>query len=290
MSSSPFARLPATIVVISLVCAIWGCTEKDSPVKEPESSAGGYMDATPQEQGNAQGRTADAPKWKGNKSMASRKTGKEASPPGSGKAAKAAGGGSGRKGPRTTPEEKAVLELAERLGGTAKRPPAAGGPPGPVALIDLPGKKAKDADLRVVAELPEIYMLRVESPGFTDEGVRLIASAKRGLGTLHLAGKTFTDKGVAALAGHPKLRILILEAIDLEGPGLAALQDNEPLEFLDLIDIPMTPEIMEGLKQLRKLRELRLIRTGVDQQQLETLHDHLPDVDLVVEQADSKKS
>ncbi len=195
--------------------------------------------------------------------------------------------GGRRKAPGPTPQEKAVLALAKRVGGNAERIPGGGGPPGALAFVELPGDKGKNEDLKIVAALPTLVSLRIESPGFSDEGMPTIAAIPS-IGTLHLIGNSFTDKGVALLAGHKKLRILILDRVAIGTPGLAALAKNESLEFVDLVDIPVTAEVLAGLKQLRMTRELRLIRSRISAKDQEALKEQLPDCDVLVTETESQ--
>ncbi len=276
----------AIIVLVLMMCVQSGCKPTSTVQEKKTASAGptqgktattdpGDPKITPKNAANnnkSDDKNADAQK------LASKKQ-----QPGTARRGPRRGGA--RKAPAPTAEELAVLELVKRIGGSAKRPPGDGGPPGGLAFITLPGDKGKNDDLKIVAALPSIFLLRVESPGFSDQGMATIA-AIQDIGTLHLVGSSFTDKGIALLAGHKKLRILILDRVTLGAAGLTALSKNDALEFVDLVSIPITPEIMAGLKQLRLTREIRLLNTGISAQDQATLKEQLPDCDIVVSEGD----
>jgi hypothetical protein len=178
---------------------------------------------------------------------------------------------------KPTADELAVIDLAERLGGTVER---ADPPVRAAGVIYLPSPS--DEDLRLVAKLSEIESLKIDGAGFTDQGLKAIAEVPD-ISTLHLCGEAVTDNCLAQFADHATLRILILERTKVGKEGLAALSTNEALTYVDMTDVAITPDMLEGLKQLRMVRELRFVKTDISPADREVLEQHLPDCTLLVE-------
>jgi hypothetical protein len=105
-------------------------------------------------------------------------------------------------------DEAEAVAAVKKLGGTVLH--VDNDPKKPVRTVYLPGKKVTDADLRHLADLPQLRILKLDAATrITDAGLKELAGLKQ-LTDLGLGSTQVTDAGLKHLAGLTELRDLNL--------------------------------------------------------------------------------
>lgn len=106
--------------------------------------------------------------------------------------------------------------------------------------------KATDKDLALLTQLPDLRMVDLQGPNFTEEGLKYVCQV-------------------------PELRVLHLTDVDLKADTLACLQAADRLTSLMLIELTMTDETLRPLSTLPKLEQIFLFEANVTSAVLEPL-------------------
>ncbi len=104
-----------------------------------------------------------------------------------------------------------------------------------------------DKGLAVVADLPELENLQIQSERITDDGLKVLAGATK-LQTLSIQGRGVTDVGLAHLANLGALRFLTLAHTSVTGSGLEHLAGLPNLDSLSIFGADVTDESLAQLK------------------------------------------
>jgi hypothetical protein len=142
-------------------------------------------------------------------------------------------------------EAEAIAAL-KKLGGTVIH--VDNSPKKPVRSVYLPGPKVTDADLKYLADLPQIEVLKLDSASkITDAGLKELVGLKR-LKDLGLGGTQVTDAGLKYVIKHKGLEKLNLNFTKVTDAGLKDLAGLAKLELLGVSFTSVTPE---GVKKLQ---------------------------------------
>lgn len=152
-------------------------------------------------------------------------------------------------------ETEAVAAL-KKIGGTVLH--ADNNPAKPVRTLFLPGPKIQDADLKLVAKLTELEVLKLDAANnVTDAGLKELATLKN-LQDLGLGSTKVTDAGLKELAGFKKLQKLNLNFTKVTDAGLKVLAS---LDKLDTLGLSFTEVTADGVKKLQEsLPKCKIIR------------------------------
>jgi hypothetical protein len=122
-------------------------------------------------------------------------------------------------------------------------------PSKPARTVYLPGPKVSDADLKHLAALKGLKVLKLDAATkVTDAGVKELAGLK-GLTDLGLGSTQVTDAGLKHLAGLKELRHLNLNFTKVTDAGVKELSGRTKLETLGLSFTRVTPEGVKKLKE-----------------------------------------
>jgi len=147
---------------------------------------------------------------------------------------------------RAADEAEAVAAL-KKVGGTILH--AENDPKKPVTTVYLPGDKVKDADLKQVATLTQLKVLKLDAAkNITDAGLKEIAGLKQ-LTDLGLGSTQVTDAGLKHLSEMKDLRLLNLNFTKVTDAGVKDIVMFTKLEGLGIFGTAITPE---GLKKIQE--------------------------------------
>lgn len=152
------------------------------------------------------------------------------------------------------------LTHVKNLGGKVQIDPHQ--PLHPVAGIDLHGTQASDADVALLARLPDLRTLNLYGTGVTDAGL----SALRGLTKLqilYLNETRVTDAGLASLKGMTGLHELGLYHTGVTDNGLPVLRSLPGLQKLTLGGPAITDRAVAELKKMNGLKVVALYHTSI---------------------------
>jgi hypothetical protein len=123
------------------------------------------------------------------------------------------------------------------------------------------GKGFNDAALKALGALPELESFSTNGMDVSDEGARLFATFKKLKSVAHFhPGKTFTGRGLAALAGLPSLeRLTVAGSLEFGDAGMEAVSAITPLKEFRTWHTGVT---IEGVKKLRALKNLTNLTLG----------------------------
>jgi hypothetical protein len=153
---------------------------------------------------------------------------------------------------------------------------------GHVVAVDLTGTPAKDDDLGVLADFPDLERAKLGTPDITDAGMKHVAVLKK-LRWLDLEASAVGDDGIAALAGLESVEDISLKRTGIgdaafaalarmpnvkhiraaqtyvSDAGLEHLKGKANLVVLDLRDCPTISDAgLAHLAGLSKLRDLKV--------------------------------
>lgn len=123
--------------------------------------------------------------------------------------------------------------------------------------LSLQGLPITDADMRHIAAMPNLRVLRLSSRNLTKAGVEHLQGLKN-LRVLALDGCPIGDKGLEAIAPMHKLERLSLGRVGIKGDGLSHLSGLLNLNWLCLPGNEIEDGDIEALKPLGKLKQLDL--------------------------------
>jgi hypothetical protein len=117
-----------------------------------------------------------------------------------------------------------ALRLVESLGGWLHHP-VSRDPTRPEvgSQVDLRGTEVTDDQLGVLAGIDELWTLRLDNTGITDEGLRIIAERLPKIDTLYLSGTKITGKGLRHLKSLQNLEWLGIDDTAVRESDLAVL-------------------------------------------------------------------
>ncbi len=139
-------------------------------------------------------------------------------------------------------------------------------------LIDLSLNRARISDehLSVVADLPELITVELESTNITDEALKYFKECRK-LIQLHLNDTQVTDRGIGCLAALSELKLLALEGTGITDGGFEHLKKIQNLQTIDLSNTAVTGARLKVLSELQKLSVLDLMRSKLTDKGLSTL-------------------
>jgi hypothetical protein len=139
------------------------------------------------------------------------------------------------------------------LGGSVTR-----NPQGQITGVNLRGTWVADADLRRLAELPQLSVLDLSLTHITDQGM-LELKPLRGITDLNLYYTEYvTDEGLSAIKDWKNLRRLNLHGTKAGDTALEHVSGIASLESLNVGSTLMTDVGLERLTRLPNLRELTM--------------------------------
>ena len=119
-------------------------------------------------------------------------------------------------------------------------------PPGRVTGVNLRGTWVEDADLRRLAELPDLSSLDLSLTHITDQGMQEIRTLP-GIADLNLYFAEYvTDEGLAAIKDWKKLRRLNLHGTKAGDTALEHISGIASLESLNVGSTLMTDVAWNG--------------------------------------------
>jgi len=140
----------------------------------------------------------------------------------------------------------------------------------PVVVGTWGRRKATDADLDQLKELPQLRKVFLSDSEITDAGLDRLKELTQ-LKLVCLDGAKITDAGLQRLAGLKQLEDLNAENTRITGPGLDYLKGLTQLTALDLSYTKITDRGLEHLKGLPQLEVLSLYGTKITDAGLEHL-------------------
>jgi hypothetical protein len=147
----------------------------------------------------------------------------------------------------TRADEAEAIAALKKLGGTFIH--VGNNPKKPVRSVYLPGSKVTDADLKYVAALPQIEVLKLDAATkITDDGLKELVGLKH-LKDLGLGSTQVTDAGLKHVIGHKGLENLNLNFTKVTDNGV---KDLAALTKLKLLGVSFTSVTPEGVKKLQK--------------------------------------
>jgi hypothetical protein len=144
-------------------------------------------------------------------------------------------------------DEADAVAALKKLGGTMLH--ADNDPKKPVRSLYLPGNKVMDADLKHLAELSQLQVLKLDAAtNVTDAGLKHLSSLKQ-LKDLGLGSTKVTDAGLRHLSGLKELRQLNLNFTKVTD---AAVKDLSSFKNLETLGLSFTQVTAEGVKKLQE--------------------------------------
>ena len=163
------------------------------------------------------------------------------------------GAGGVASAPAADASPNAAIAKIKQLGGKIELDTA-----GRVVKVDLMKIEISDADVQLVATLPDLQWLRLSGAGITDDSAKHL----KGLQRLKMLGLLFTDMTNDGLACVENMTTL--DALDLRGsarigdPGLARLKKLTRLTTLKLQTTNVTDAGLDHLQGMSALTTLAL--------------------------------
>ena len=156
----------------------------------------------------------------------------------------------------TRADEVEAIAALKKLGGTLIH--VDNNPKKPVQSVYLPGGKVTDADLKYVATLPQIEVLKLDgATKITDAGLKELTGLKH-LKDLGLGSTQVTDAGLKPVIAHKGLANLNLSFTKVTDAGVKNLAALTKLKLLGLFATSVSPE---GVKKLQEaLPKCKIIR------------------------------
>jgi hypothetical protein len=139
------------------------------------------------------------------------------------------------------------------------------------------GPAAKDVDLEVLADLPELNEVYLSGTGITDAGLSQLVHLPR-LEALHLNGTRITDVGLARLAELTNLEILFLDSTQITDGGLVHLTRLTKLQTLSICSTKVGEKGLSMLRGMRCLRGLFVSEATTSQDCIDELQRALPEL------------
>jgi internalin A len=175
--------------------------------------------------------------------------------------------------------QRQVVAKIEALGGSViydggfffiNKTAAGLSPPGPAILRWIFGddvfadvanvhfsKTSKDKDLEILKDLPNLKVLRLYDPVFTNEGLKIVSTLPT-LETLSIEDTKITDEGLKTLGSLPNLQYLQIYNAEITDEGLKFASKFPNLKGLSLYKTNITGEGLENFVPNKKLEKLTL--------------------------------
>ena len=131
-----------------------------------------------------------------------------------------------------------------------------------VPKLFLGNSTIKDADMELVAKLPNLKELDLTRTRITDKGI-LFLKDHQTLENLYLSQTQISDKGLETIATIPNLKHLILWRCNITDAGCMSLAKTENLVSLSLDETMISDRGVRQLLPLKNLKELKIIGTRV---------------------------
>lgn len=131
---------------------------------------------------------------------------------------------------------------------------------------------------KLIAVLPRLDILGLESRQMTDEILRRLRKNGKLHGLIHLAGGPGPDYG--SVDSDEKIRVLILRGSQVTDVGLKELRGLNNLTRLDLRFTRVTDTGLNHLQEFKKLAQLNLTDTGVTDAGVEQFRKAHPDCSI----------
>lgn len=136
--------------------------------------------------------------------------------------------------------------------------------------LSLARARISDEHLSVVAHLPELISVDLESTNITDEALMYFKECNK-LIQLQLNNTHVTNRGIGCLTGLPELKLLELGGTGITDGGFEHLKRIQKLETIDLSNTAVTGAQLKVLSELQKLSVLGMRRTNLTDKGLSTL-------------------
>lgn len=144
-------------------------------------------------------------------------------------------------------DEAEAIAALKKIGGTVLHTDF--DPKKPAKSLYLPGPKIKDEDLKLVAQLKDLQVLKLDAASnITDAGLKELASLKN-LQDLGLGSTKVTDAGLKELAGFKELQKLNLNFTKVTDAGVKNLASFKKLDTLGLSFTEVTPQAIKTLQE-----------------------------------------
>lgn len=172
-------------------------------------------------------------------------------------------------------DPKAALAMIAKLGGTAVVDDSL--PGAPVVKVDLHESAVTDAELALLAALPELRHLDLRKTKVTDAGVAHLQSLRE-LRFLNLFRTSVSDAGLASLGELKQLETLLIGGTKVTSSGLAALKPHRHLRKLSVFDTAVDDTAIEDLRTLSSLRILLVGRSKITPEGMQQLQRTNPEL------------
>ncbi len=150
-------------------------------------------------------------------------------------------------------------------------------------IIDLRvSPMVTDAAMQVLADLPDLRAVRVNSCNVSDQGLEVLANYEN-LQRLTLRDVPAKGAALAKLPNPDKLVSLNMAQSGIGDGEVAHLAGMTNLENLNLSETTLTDACVEGLAKLNSLKQLVLTQTGVTAEGAKRLVEALPDCTIQVD-------
>jgi Leucine-rich repeat (LRR) protein len=154
-------------------------------------------------------------------------------------------------------------------------------PKKPVRSLYLPSAKLTDADLKPVAELTQVQVLKLDgATKITDDGLKELVGLKK-LQDLGLSSTQVTDAGLKQLAELKELQKLSLNSTKVTDAGLKQLKSIANLQQLGLNFTEVTDAGLKDLAACTKLELLAVSFTKVTADGAKGLQSALPKCKII---------
>ena len=125
--------------------------------------------------------------------------------------------------------------------------------------------------VRVEPEKPNGHEIWIDFEGkATDEAFELVASLSN-VTAFRPMGGGFTDRGLRALIGHPRLWLLVARSDKMNDASLEPISRISGLKKLDIMGAKLTARGLAKLERLTKLERLFLYASSVSDRDCEPL-------------------
>ena len=164
-----------------------------------------------------------------------------------------------------------ALAAIERLGGVVTADGAL------VRKVDLSKTATADADLAILAALPELLELDLRFTKVTDDGVGQVARLKN-LRFLNLFRTVVSDRGLQQLSSLTELDTLLIGGTKITSGGLAALRPLSHLRKVSVFDTAVDDAGVEHLKSIASLRVLLIGKSKITENGSAALTASIPEL------------
>ena len=119
--------------------------------------------------------------------------------------------------------------------------------------LNCEGTKVTDAGMKYVAQMPQLWLLRLSSTQIGDKGLQNLLPLKK-LEFLVLDGTKVTNDGIKVITKFPILETLNLSKTNVDDGGIDTLAKLKSVDMLYLEGTKMTDKGIEKLRSELKFR------------------------------------